>query len=351
MRVPVPVARPLPVLAAVVLGVGAAVAGITPAAAAAEVDLHPGDSIQTAIDNAAPGTTITLDPGTYRQFVVVWKDGITLRGEGGVKRVHIVPPLSGSSPCGGSFGVCVAKQSGVVHNVHITGITVENFGESGVFLFHSAGTRVDNMRLLNNGGYGAFALQSTGTRITESVAVGNHEAGFYVGESPDADATVSDNDAHGNGFGVFFRDARGAHISDNSLKDNCVGVVVLNTGFLPGAGNATLSDNTINHNDAACPPTEGPPTSGIGVVILGSDHVTVRDNTIDNNNAGGNLTLASGGVILLPGVDQNATPSNHVTVTDNHIRHNATDIIVGVPLATNVFDDNECGTSSPGGLC
>jgi parallel beta-helix repeat protein len=237
-----------------------------------------------------------------------------------------------------------------VHNVHITGMSVENFGDAGIFIFGGSGTRVDNTRLLNNGGYGVFALQSTGTRITENVASGNHEAGIYVGESPNANATVAENDSHGNGFGVFFRDARGGRITDNSLKDNCAGVIVLNTGFLPGAGNVTLSDNTINHNNASCLPGDGPPTSGIGVAILGGDHVTLRDNTIDHNNKSGD-TVASGGVILLPGGDANSTPSNHVTVEDNHIRHNDTDIIVAVPLATNVFEDNECGTSSPGGLC
>jgi parallel beta-helix repeat protein len=205
------------------------------------------------------------------------------------------------------------------------------------------------MRLISNGGYGVFALQSSGTRITDNVATGNQEAGFYVGESPNANATVSGNDAHGNGFGVFFRDAYGGHITDNSLEDNCAGVFVLNTGILPGVGNATISDNTINHNNASCQHGDVS-TSGIGVAILGGDHVSVRDNTINNNNASG-PTVASGGVILSTGFDANSTPSTHVTVTDNHIRHNATDIIVGVPLVTNVFDDNECGTSVPGGLC
>lgn len=352
MRIPGLVMRPTYVLAAAVLGVGAAVAGTLPAAASGGVEVNPTQSIQAAIDNAAPGTTITLEPGTYHQFVVVWKDGITLSGEGGAGKVLLMPPSSGTSPCG-SVGICVTPKTGSwVHNVTVTGITVKGFGDLGIFLWHSDRGRVDDTRLINNGGYGVFALQSSGSRITENVAVGNHEAGLYVGESPDADAVVSGNDSHGNAIGMLFRDSREGTISNNSLKDNCAGVIIVNTGLLPGVGNVTMVDNTINHNNLACPaaPPEVPALSGIGVAILGGDHVSVRDNTIDRNEAGG-PTVASGGVILSFGFDKASTPSNHIAVVDNHIRHNATDIIVAVPLATNVFDDNSCKTSTPSGLC
>ena len=53
-----------------------------PASAAVLVTVHHGQHIQAAIDNAAPGTTITVEPGTYHENLLIAKDGITLRGEG-----------------------------------------------------------------------------------------------------------------------------------------------------------------------------------------------------------------------------------------------------------------------------
>ncbi|ABC80767.1 immunoglobulin domain-containing protein [Anaeromyxobacter dehalogenans] len=56
----------------------------------ARIDVHPGESIQAAIDAAAPGTTIHVYPGTYapdanaEAFLVFRpeKNGVVLRGEG-----------------------------------------------------------------------------------------------------------------------------------------------------------------------------------------------------------------------------------------------------------------------------
>lgn len=43
-------------------------------------DVYPGDSIQAAIDDASPGDTITVAPGTYKEHVVINKDNLTLLG-------------------------------------------------------------------------------------------------------------------------------------------------------------------------------------------------------------------------------------------------------------------------------
>jgi parallel beta-helix repeat protein len=329
---------------------------LTGSAAATIVDVEKGQSIQAAINAAAPGTTILVDEGTYAENLVIPTDGITLRGEGGAGDVTLVPPATIAPVCGETptavIGICVGNITGggpvTVHNVRITGITIKNFTDSGIFMFDNSGSRVDHVRSLNNGGYGVFALQSTGTRITDNVAVGNHEAGFYVGESPTAAAVISDNNAHGNGFGIFFRDSRGVKIDDNTVNGNCIGILFLNTGLLPsGDGDATATDNTANRNNLACPAGEGPPTSGLGIAVAGGDHITLRDNTANGNVASG-PTLASGGLVLVPGPGGLTT---FVNVVDNDAHKNSTDIVVAVPSPTNHFADNDCGTSSPGGLC
>jgi len=347
------------------LGLAAAclAAGTGSAVAAGTVTVHAGQRIQAAIDAAAPGTTIVVKPGTYAENLLIDKDGIQLRGDGGADAVRLVPPVKVAPVCdehpGAVIGICIANVVGfgpngpvtkTVHGVHVSGITIENFTDSGIFMFDNSGARIDETRLLNNGGYGVFALSSTGTHLTDSLAVGNDEAGFYVGESPHADAVVRGNDAHGNGFGVFLRDSRGASIQDNVLTGNCVGLVVLNTGAPGGVGAATASDNTISGNSRACPGGEHPPASGIGIAILGADHVTLRDNRVDRNVAHG-PTFTTGGIVIAPFPGPGGSPSTFITVTDNSLRGNAPDILVAKPSTTNRFTDNDCATSNPAGLC
>src|SRR3954451_4000196 len=42
------------------------------------VVVHPGESIQAAIDSARPYTRILVLPGTYREALTITKDGIVL---------------------------------------------------------------------------------------------------------------------------------------------------------------------------------------------------------------------------------------------------------------------------------
>jgi pectin methylesterase-like acyl-CoA thioesterase len=44
--------------------------------AAAEIYVQPGDSIQTAVDNAVSGDVIILKPGTYTENLKVSKDNL-----------------------------------------------------------------------------------------------------------------------------------------------------------------------------------------------------------------------------------------------------------------------------------
>lgn len=51
--------------------------------AAAEVYVQPGDSIQTALDNAVSGDVIILKPGTYIENIKIDKDNLVISSESG----------------------------------------------------------------------------------------------------------------------------------------------------------------------------------------------------------------------------------------------------------------------------
>ena len=69
--------------------------------------VHPGDSIQAAVDAASPGDTIMVRAGTYRESVRIQTDGLTLRTEG---NVTLKPLKYGDRQCylpGHVAGFCI----------------------------------------------------------------------------------------------------------------------------------------------------------------------------------------------------------------------------------------------------
>src|SRR3954451_2437669 len=248
---------------------GALVAVPAPALAATHV-VHPGESIQAAVDAASPGDTVFVQPGTYRQSVVIETDGITLKGGGtaggGVSNfTTLVAPrntasndcaLGGPAPLG---GICVLGQlddSGnpvsMVTGVKIKGFQVKGF-PFGILNFGASGTQVQQNRLASNEEYGVFTNTSTGTRIVDNVALNNGEAGFYVGDSPDANAYVFRNESSGNVNGFFFRDASHGVAKANNAHGNCVGFFLLDTDSPGGVSNWDIRSNTVRNNTNSCP--------------------------------------------------------------------------------------------------
>src|SRR5947209_6871370 len=257
---------------------------LVPAAAAKTRVVRHGQSIQAAINAAHPGDTILVRPGTYRESLQISKDRITLRANG----VTLRPPSTGNSLCdqmnGGTLtGICIVGTLSItsptapptvtrqVRNVHVTGITVRGFSSDGVFIFGSNGAQLVGVKLLGNGGYGAFSNTSTRTTYSRDLAQGNGDAGFYVGDSPNARATITnDRTLNNKGEGVLMRDASHGTVTNVVAKGNCAGLAVV--ADAPGpATHWTLRHNTVTKNNRACAgdPANGEPAfSGIGIGLL-----------------------------------------------------------------------------------
>jgi Right handed beta helix region len=345
-------------------------------ATARVIHVGPGESIQAAVDQAAPGTTIKIAAGTYHQNVQIKKDRITLRGAGHGKTV-----LDGGGPatpvddvCGGEAGgvdgICVAdatvSQNGPptvnreIEGVRIKKLTVENFGGTGVFFFGAQDQRVSDVLAQDNGGYGIAAFETSGGRYWHNVTPRNHEAGIYVGDSPQADAVVRNNVSYGNlGNGVFIRDAAHGVVEGNDTYDNCIGILFVDTPDEPGSPpepnrDWTARGNSANHNNVACPASdEGGGSSGLGIVIASAQDITLSHNTANGNAATGE-TPASGGIIVISFSEGPQPPT--VLATGNTVEHNTAFGNSPVDLlwdqqGDNSFVGNRCATSNPDGLC
>jgi hypothetical protein len=201
----------------------------------------------------------------------------------------------------------------------------------------------------DNEAYGITAFASTGTGMLFNRASGSDEAGFYIGDSPQAGVRVVGNESSDNLFGILVRNSEHGAVVANKVHDNCLGIPVI--ADLPGpAGLFTLAANRIRHNTKACPQSEDAPfpISGVGVALLGAHRVRVVGNAITGNVPSGE-TRFSGGVVVAAGVGGTAPTDNRVH--GNLILRNQPDLFWDGSGTGNTFSGNRCQESSPPGLC
>lgn len=324
----------------------------------------PGQSIQAAVNRARPGTTIVLLRGVYRQSVQIRTNFIKLRGAGNSLRgtVLIPPRHPVHNTCNSAFGptgVCIlAKRLGphgtVVQRVRgdtVKHIYVANFQGNGVFGYGTAGMTVTHVTAVRDGGYGISRFESTRTLFAHDIAIGNEEAGFYVGDSPHADTVVRHDIAEGNTLGIFIRHARDVSVSHNLAVGNCQGILVLDDGQPGGAGNAAIQHNLVTRNNKFCPKGGDQPfdLQGGGILLLGATNTLVAHNLVTANRG---RQLNSGGIVVVSASQFHGSNPKNDLITRNSLRRNRPFDLLWDGTGTNVvFTHNHCATSSPPGLC
>jgi hypothetical protein len=351
------------------LAVVASVAALTtlslagPALAQEDADFD----IQKAVDDAEPGDTIHIPSGTYEQNVTITKDEISLRGDGDVvlRSDNPKPTKCDDGNTARVSGICIFGEVrfppeddpdgepievlDAVEDVSISGITVEGFSGDGLVALGTEDLRVRNSRFEDNKGYGAASFVTHETTFRGNSAVGNDEAGFYVGASPDSQSDVRGNYSADNELGFFFRHASNGEARDNVAEDNCIGLLIL--ADVPGpARDWTVRDNEVNDNNRVCPPVgqEIPALSGAGIVLSGAQDIRVRDNTVRDNDSTADSAF-NGGIVAVVGFG--GTVPSDITLEGNRAFDNDP-FDIDVDAARNVdSDDNRCERSEPADIC
>ena len=350
---------------------------------ACTVQVTTGHSIQDAINGAPAGATVCVGPGTYHENLLIDKDGITLEGEGPEKTVLEPPaqprpfcPTLQIPPIGGENfvlnGICVADldaQGNVlrtVNDVRVTGFTVRDFPGVGILFGGTNRARADHNVAASNKSYGITAFLSTHGRFEYNTSYGSGDAGFYVGNSPNADFKVRYNTAFADLWGILVRDASTGSVTDNLLHDSCSGLVFLNTGTTTGVHNWRASHNIVAHNDNFCPAneTELPfSLTGVGILIGGGDHIVLRANRVLTNHPGGEPSLINGvplagGIVVVSTANVSVFPGFYGSVAAHNLILNNTvldnepfDLVYDRQGSGNHFVLNTCDTSSPARLC
>jgi Right handed beta helix region len=343
----------------------AGAAGGASAAVPATIVVGPGQSIQKAVDRAAPGTTIRLEAGVYHQSVMIRTDGITLLGAGDTAAGTILkpPPQLPDTACGefGPVGICVLAKSLSggpggqpipVSGVTVAGLSVAGFAGEGVFGYGTSGLTIRNVTARNDGDYGISRFVSTKTVLVNDYATGNNEAGFYIGDSPHADTVLHNDRSWNNEFGVLIRHAHGVVVTDSVLRGNCQGLAVLDDGLAGGAGNVVIAHNSVSANNRLCPVPEDLPREigGGGVLLLGATHTTVEHNSVYGNTG---TRFNSGGIVVFSAASVTGGGAPEFDkVLDNSAHNNSpADLIWDQTGTGNVFSGNHCTRSSPAWLC
>ena len=350
---------------------------------ACTVQVTAPQSIQAAIDAAPPGATVCVGEGIYPENLLINKDDITLMGAGPEKTVLVPPaqarpfcPVLEIPPIGyeplGVNGICIADLNDegevqrIVNGVRVTGFTVRDFSGVGIMFGGTNRSRADHNVAASNQGYGITAFLSTHVQFEYNTSYGSGDAGFYVGNSSNADFTVRYNTAFADLWGILVRDASVGIVTDNLVHDSCSGLVFLNTGTTTGVHNWRVSNNIVSHNDAFCSAEEAQlpfSLTGVGILIGGADHIVVSANRVLSNQAGGEPSLVNnvplaGGIVVVSTANVSVFPgfyggvAEHNTLANNAVLDNHPFDLVRDRAGTgNHFVSNRCETSLPAGLC
>jgi hypothetical protein len=339
---------------------GAALLAFPAAGLAHTITVSPGQSIQHAVNHAHRGDVIKVEEGVYRQSVAIRRNGITLNGAGAdLKTGTVIKPGHAKRCQGGGSGICILSHNVGdarvrTKNTTVKGFLVRDFDDTGLIAVGARRTTITHNRFANDGEYGAAAFSSIRTKFVRNLATGNHEAGFYVGDSPHARALLRHNKARGNGsFGFFLRDSAHGRALNNTVVHNCLGIGVLNTGAPGDARRWLVKGNTARANNKFCKAEEGgPPISGTGIGLIGAKQTVVRDNSVRGNKPRNASAPFAGGIVIVSSKAFGGSDPSSDTIAHNFAFNNQpADIRWDGSGSHNRFRGNKCGTSQPPGLC
>jgi parallel beta-helix repeat protein len=248
-------------------------------------------SIQAAVNAAAPGDTVLVDPGTYTEQVTISKN-LTLTGAGAATTIIQSPLILNPDPSGRLAIVEMASPANVV----MSGFTVTGPVTAGV----SSVLGIDFGILAV--GAGILDLSATTvTKIHPTDGVHGNQTGHGIGVGDAATGRVGHANIHGvtvtdyNKSGIRVTGAgTTATITNNTVTG--IGPTSLNgqNGITISAGGvATVSGNTVSLNEFnGVPGQPGGPdlftdTNAIGIIDLGGGAgTTINGNTAHDNDIG-----------------------------------------------------------------
>jgi cytochrome c peroxidase len=243
--------------------------------------VKPGESIQAVLDRTVPGDIVEVEPGVYRESLLVDIDRLTLRGlkVGGQRAI-----LDG----GNELTDAVITSS---HDFTIEGFGLKDYVNNGITVHGGKNSVFRDLEVVNTGLYGLYPVEGDGVLIEDCTVSVIRDAGIYVGQS--RNIIVRRNRVHHNVTGIEIENSVNALVEDNDVHDNTGGILVFllpNNPSKVGTDTKVVGNRIINNNH----PNFGDPTAvvgkvipGTGMLIMAADRTEVTGNEIRGNDTFG----------------------------------------------------------------
>ena len=292
-------------------------------------------TIQAAVDVVDPGGMVLIDPGIYRESVIVTTPFITIRG---MDRNRVV--IDGRFRR--AMGIHVIEADGVT----IENLTVRNHLLTGVQWSTVHGYWGSFLTAYNNGDYGVFAYDSDWGQFDRSYASGSPDSGFYIGQCYPCHAVVRDVLAEHNALGFSGTNAGGdLAIVNSEWRHNLAGIVpnTLDSEADPPQREMTIAGNFVHDNNSTTADTKALtyPTFGTGILVTGGVGNLIAGNLVQDHERYG--------IAVLPNLDRSVWVTSGNEVRDNVVRASGlADLALGAPAAgKDCFTGNVAGRTAP----
>lgn len=292
-------------------------------------------TIQKAVNKAAPGTTIVIRPGIYREEVAVRTPHLVIRGADRFRTI-----VNGGDRKTNGFTV------DGTHHVSIRNLTVRNYLGNGIFFNNSRYYTANRIDSIKNRTYGIYAFNSYYGVFKNSFGYGSGDSAFYVGQCLGCGALIDNIKSSRNYLGYSGTNATGVVIRDSVFAHNGAGVVpnTLPTEELAPNRGTLIIDNVIRDNNYETIPAAGfSETVGIpfgtGVWLAGTENNVVLENIIDNHKRYG--------ILITPSIDADSVPKNNSVIGNVITSSGIYDLAFDGGGEDNCWADNRFVSSGP----